>query len=117
MESIKFIKLVNDTDIVTEVEETPVGVILKWPMKLSERSDAQEGEPKIRVEPYAAHVKGHCVQVDRSMIVFMGEPVPPLREYYEKNVSSMVPPSLSADSTTPPEIKVTENEDGSLKVD
>ena len=119
--TIKFIKLITNASLVSEIEENPNGYMLKWPMELTDRPDAAEGEPKIRVEPYTPHVKGHCVQIDRSSVLYIGDPVPPLREYYEKNVSSMVPTFLSGEQgqngvAEPAEIPVSQNEDGTLEV-
>ena len=121
---IKFLKLVSGNNVVSEVEDFGNSVYLKWPMELTDNADAAEGEPKVRIDPFAAHVRGHCVKIDKTAILFAGEPVPTLRDYYEKTFGSMIPPTIMADGEpsvgdvdySKVSIPVAENADGELTV-
>ena len=97
---IKFMKLITGEDVVATVEEKETSYFVSWPAKLVTFMDEEENRPRIRVEPYANHVKGHSVFIDKSMVMFTGEPTSDLREYYEKTFGNLVPPPNNTPVTT-----------------
>lgn len=83
---IKFLKLITGEDIVSEVEEHDTTFFLKTPavVKKIMVEDASIGQqvPRSIVEPFTPHVKGHNVHINKNKVLFIGEPIPTLADYY-----------------------------------
>lgn len=88
---IRFLKLVTGEDIVGVVEDKETAYFVKWPVKLSVTQPDPDSKPTIKVDLYAAQIKGHSVEIDKSFVLFLGEPTPELKEYYDNNFGKMVP--------------------------
>lgn len=97
---IKFMKLITGEEVVATVEERDTNYFVSWPARLVTFLDEEENRPRIRVEPFANHVKGHSVFIDKSMVMFTGEPTSDLKEYYEKTFGNLVPPLNNTPTTT-----------------
>ena len=96
---LKFIKLVNGEELVSSCEDAGNQVYLVWPARvfMSAPKDGEE-TPQTQVIPFAAHVKGHSVYIDKDKILYMAEPIPTLAEYYQKTYGSMVPSKFNDES-------------------
>lgn len=88
---IKFLKLITGEDIISKIEEKDQSFILIWPNAIKYEYLDGESAPRSRIEPYAPHVKGHTVEINKQNVLFIADPVPPLQEYYETNILSSLP--------------------------
>jgi hypothetical protein len=95
---IKFFKFMTGDDVVGESEDRGEYFYIKWPVKIvmnenvDENADPQSQAPRNRILPFANHVIGHTILVHKSKILFVGEPIGMLADYYEKNFSNLIPP-------------------------
>lgn len=88
---IRVIKLVSGEEIVGVTEDRETSLFIKWPVRLVPTFDEENEKPRIRVEMFASQIKGHSVDINKNNILFVGEPVPELRDYYDTNFGKMVP--------------------------
>ncbi len=88
---IRVIKLTTGEEVVGVVEEKSDSIFVKWPVKLVMHATEGEEKPRVRVELFAAQVKGHSVEINNKNVLYVGEPVPELRDYYDTNFGKMVP--------------------------
>jgi len=89
------LKLITGEDVVSATEEYETSFFLKWPAVVRRTTVDVEGEQQSRniIEPFAPHVKGHCVYINKNKILFIGDALPSLAEYYEKNYAMQEPSS------------------------
>lgn len=89
--TIKFIKLKNGDDIVSDVEqETADTLKLKVPARVSTiKKDGDD--PKTAVDLYLPHVKGFSASVQKTDILIMEDANPALKEYYTEHILDMMP--------------------------
>lgn len=93
---IRFLKLVTGEEIVGVIEEKEASYFVKWPVKLSVTQLEPDSKPTIKVDLFAAQIKGHSVDISKSFVLFIGEPTPELKEYYDNNFGKMVPQPATA---------------------
>lgn len=92
---IRVLKLTTGEEIVGVIEDKDTSIFVKWPVKLSFTTENDETRPRIKVDLFAGQVRGHSVDIDKSFIIYTGEPTPELKEYYDTNFGKMVPASTS----------------------
>lgn len=85
-------KMITGDNVVSFTEDKSDSYVLVWPAVLVDFYDNEEGKNRIRVEPYASHVKGHTITVAKTNVLFTGEPTSDLKEYYEKTYGNLIPP-------------------------
>lgn len=100
---IKMFKLITGEDVVSVTEETETSFFLKWPAVVRRITVDVDGEQQTRsaVEPLAPHIKGHCVYINKNKILFMGDALPALAEYYEKTYAMQEPTSKPIEEVEP----------------
>lgn len=93
---IKYIRLINGEDIVSDVEIKDTSYVLNNPavVKIVETGDP-ERPIQNRVEPFALHAKKRIISIDSDKILFVTDPIISLEEYYAKTYLGDIPSSPS----------------------
>ena len=82
--TVKFIKLVNGDDLVSQIEEFDDVIDLTMPARV--RVVREEGAPKTLVELYLPHIKGFSCSIPASSVLLTAEPNDSLLTYYSENI-------------------------------
>ena len=85
---IKYIKLKNTEELVSEIEEDGNYCILKYPAKITMKYLADDIPPKTVVLPYIFHSKEYSCKIEKSDILFAIEASDSLIEYYTTNINT-----------------------------
>lgn len=88
---MKLLHLITGVEIVGEVEDNGDFYTIKYPIEVKMITNGEDQKPINWVGPFASFVKGHTVHINKSKILFVGEPLASLVEYYEEKVLGKSP--------------------------
>lgn len=87
---IRVIRLVSGEEIVGKVEIRDNTYFVQWPVQLVNTTDKDSDKARVRVELFASQVKDHSVEINKGHVLYIGEPLLDLAEYYETTFGKML---------------------------
>lgn len=87
---IKIVHLITGVEVIGQVTDNQDYYTISYPAEVKIIMD-EDGKQKNFVGPYASFVKGHTIHVNKTKILFVGDPLASLLDYYEETVLGKSP--------------------------
>lgn len=91
---MKLLHLITGVEIVGQTEDNGDYYTVKHPVEIRLVTNGSDQKPTNWVGPFATFVRGNVIHINKSKILFVGDPIPSLIDYYDETVLGKASPGI-----------------------